>query len=322
MRDLIWVVGSGGMLGSAVLRHLRADDPEQVFTGGRISWGQPGALSDLETSLRRLVTEAGATWQIYWCAGAGVTSSGADSLRSEVALLESFFSLVSQLPPDDRARGSVFLASSAGAVYGGSVGAPFDEDSIPVPLGEYGTSKLLMEAALTRLSGETGMPVLIGRIANLYGPGQSLAKQQGIVSQLCKASLLGQPISLFVSLDTRRDYIFVDDCAALIAQAGARLRRVDRGTPPVIKILASGRSVTLASILGEFRRVIGRRPRVVTGVSPHAGLQGLDLRFLSRVWPDLDRGQKTPLAVGMSRTLADLSLQLNAGGAVSLGAHK
>ncbi|TFD39227.1 NAD-dependent epimerase/dehydratase family protein [Cryobacterium sp. TMT1-19] len=176
--------------------------------------------------------------------------------------------------------------------------------------GEYGTSKLLMEAVLVGLSIATGIPVMIGRIANLHGPGQSLAKQQGIVSQVCKTSLLGQPISMFVSLDTRRDYIIVDDCAALIAQAGARLRRVDRGSP-VMKILASGRSVTLASIRGEFRRLIGRRPRVVTGVSPYARLQGRDLRFLSRVWPDLDRAQKTPLVVGMSRTLADLSLQVN-----------
>ena len=64
-----------------------------------------------------------------------------------------------------------------------------------------------MEADLRRFAAATGTAVLVGRIANLYGPGQNLAKPQGLVSQLCLANLTGQPLSIYVSLDTLRDYL-------------------------------------------------------------------------------------------------------------------
>ena len=57
-------------------------------------------------------------------------------------------------------------------------------------------------------------PVLIGRIANLYGPGQNLAKAQGLVSQLCAAQLERARSSIWVSLDTLRDYLFAPDCCS------------------------------------------------------------------------------------------------------------
>ena len=319
MKGATWIVGSGGMLGSAVTRRIQQDAGSVLIDGPQIRWGQPLARGDLAAGLTSLVTSSSIdTWQVIWCAGAGVTATGSHALAQEFALFQEFLGIIAGLQDDIRFRGSVFLASSAGAVYGGSPQAPFDEFSPPIPLGDYGVAKLRAEDALCEFSVASGIPILIGRIANLYGPGQSLAKQQGIVSQLCKAALLGHPVSMFVSLDTRRDYIFVDDCATLVAESCSRLRVRPRGADPVIKILASGQSVTLASVLGEFRHVIGRRPRVVTGSSPQAGLQGRDLRFRSVVWPDLDRSPKTPLVVGMARTLADLARKLNASGATSM----
>lgn len=307
------------MLGSAVTRRLQQDAAWGVIVGPRICWGLPSALEELSLGLTELVASSPrARWQVIWCAGAGVTASDSNSFEQEFEVFQGFLGIVADLPASIRVRGSIFLASSAGAVYGGSAQAPFDEFSPPLPLGEYGLAKLRAEDALKRFSTASGIPILIGRIANLYGPGQSLSKQQGIVSQLCKAALLGHPVSMYVSLDTRRDYIFVDDCAELVAQVCSRLRGRPLRSDPVIKILASGQSVTLASVLGEFKHVIGRRPRVVTGASPHAGLQGRDLRFRSVVWPDLDRAPKTPLVVGMARTLADLARKLNASGATSM----
>lgn len=316
MKPQTWVVGSGGMLGSAVVRRLRFDDAVEVCPGPSVGWGEPTALSDLVDGLGQLLDAASdAPWQILWCAGAGVTASNEEDMMKEFLLFRDFLARIAMLSSEQRNRGGIFLASSAGAVYGGSAHPPFDENTIPIPLGAYGHAKLRIERALTNFSALSGVPVLIGRIANLYGPGQALEKQQGIVSQLCKSSLLGQPISMFVSLDTRRDYIYVDDCALLVTRGCMRLGDRPSGSAPVVKILASGRSVTLASVLGEFRHVVGRRPKVVTGSSPHAGLQGRDLRVRSVRWVDLDRTAKTPLVVGISRTLADLSLKLNESGA-------
>ena len=97
-----------------------------------------------------------------------------------------------------------------------------------------------MEARTRDFARRTGVPTMIGRITNVYGPGQNLGKAQGLISQLGKAYLLRQPISLYVSLDTTRDYIFVDDCARMIIAAVDDLRGTrDPGTA-VVKIIGSG----------------------------------------------------------------------------------
>lgn len=305
MTTLNWVVGAGGLLGSAVVNRLSALD-ENVLAGPTVNWRTADAVTDLEAGLRLLVDEAGDRhWRILWCAGVGVTGSSAEMLHTEVARFESVLSAVSALPRQLQSRGAIFVASSAGAVYAGSQGAPFDESTVPHPLGDYGRAKLLIEAAARRATEGGAVRCLIGRIANLYGPGQSLTKPQGLISHLCRSYIRRAPLSIYVPLDTLRDYIFVDDCAELIVDAMRRLGDDDHPRL-VTKILASGRSVSVGALLGEFRRVISRRPEIVMGSSPVSSLQSRDLRLRSVVWPDLDRRAMTNLADGMARTLENV----------------
>ena len=59
---------------------------------------------------------------------------------------------------------------------------------------------------MTQWSQRTGLPVLIGRIANLYGPGQNLGKAQASCRSSAPRELERRPIAIWVSLDTLRDY--------------------------------------------------------------------------------------------------------------------
>ena len=77
----------------------------------------------------------------------------------------------------------------------------------------YGESKLEQERIVRAWSAATGVPAAIGRFSNLYGPGQDLTKPQGIISRLVRASLRGEPLLVFVPLDTVRDYLFAADAA-------------------------------------------------------------------------------------------------------------
>jgi UDP-glucose 4-epimerase len=164
-------------------------------------------------------------------------------------------------------------------------------------------------------SRQTGTPSLIGRIANLYGPGQNLDKAQGLISQVCLTHLTGQPVSIYVSMDTLRDYLYAPDCAGLIVAGLVRLRREQPAAGPgtVTKILASQRAITIGAVLGEMRRIFKRSPRIVLGASSASAMQARDLSLRSRVWPELDRGTLTPLPVGISATAADLQRKLQAG---------
>jgi NAD dependent epimerase/dehydratase family len=209
-------------------------------------------------------------------------------------------SAAASIPGTSVAGGALFVASSAGGIYAGSAQPPFSEQTPARPISPYGHAKLATEWLAADFSERTGVPVLIGRIANLYGPGQNVDKPQGLVSQLCRAHLTRTPVSIYVPLDTARDYLYVDDAARVIVDG---LERVREEGGRKIKIIASGRTTSVAAIIAELGRVTKRRPQIVLGASPNARYQARDLRLRSAVWPDLDRGARTTLAAGISATL-------------------
>lgn len=311
------VVGSRGLLGSAVVRALRARG--RTVTTVNVPWadaaGAPDALAAALVDLVRLA--AGGPWQVAWCAGSGVTGSAGDTIEREVATMRRWIDLVLAAAPHALPSGRVFLASSAGGLYAGASGPPFDERTPPMPLSPYGRGKLAMEAEMARVATVGGARLLVGRLSNLYGPGQDLGKAQGLISQLCRAQLTGQPVGLYVSLDTVRDYLFVDDAAAMVADGLSGLGDVCASGGVVTKIFAAQRSASIAAVLGEVRRVSRRRPLVRLSASPQAAAQSRDLRFRSRVWPELDRRALTPLPAGILATSQDLAARIRAGGLAS-----
>lgn len=290
-----WVVGAGGLLGAHVHRALGPAG----WNGPAIPWRAPDSLDHLRAAARAFRAQAGADWRVAWCAGAGVTATGPADLAREVIALEAL--LVGLGNP---AGGRLFLSSSAGGVYAGSAPPPFDETSPTRALAPYGETKLQMERLAAAWG---GAGVVLGRIANLYGPGQDVRKPQGLISQLCRAHLLRQPVPVYVSLDTIRDYLYVDDAARLV------LGCLDRAEGVTVKVLASQQGVTVGAVLAELRRVSRRTPRMVLSASSQALVQARDLRLRSVVWTDLDAAPLTPLPVGVRRTLEDLAQRMRSG---------
>ncbi|TPG19197.1 NAD-dependent epimerase/dehydratase family protein [Pedococcus bigeumensis] len=307
---LTWVVGSGGLLGSHLVRSEAARG-RPIWAPGPIPWSAQDAPQILHDHARAFVRAAGAgPWQVLWSAGAGVTGASKESLDDELRVFEAALDGLSE--PSAPMQGAVFFASSAGGLYGGSKNPPFDETTPVSPLAPYGRAKLAAETRLREWGAATGVSVLCGRIANLYGPGQNLAKPQGLISQMLKAQLTAQPLSIYVSLDTLRDYIYTPDAAELVADAMDRLRteQAAAGAPlDVTKVLASLRPVTIGEIIGEVRLISKRRPRIGLAASPVAAFQARNLSLRSVVWTELDHRPRTPLAVGIQRTAADLQLR-------------
>ncbi len=219
-------------------------------------------------------------------------------------------------------RGSLFLASSAGGVYAGVGTPPFREDSPVAPLAPYGWNKLEQESLVRQWSMETGTPILVGRLSNLYGPGQDLSKAQGLITQICLRVLARQALVLYVPLDTIRDYLFAPDAGRLVAQGLARLR-IDAAesdeTPAVVKILASQQPATVSTILAQLRWVTKRPVSVRIAVSPNAARQARDLRMVSIVWPELDQQPLTPLSAGV-RSILNHMLEMAGEGRLEIDA--
>ena len=298
-----WVLGATGLLGATVTRTLR--ERQRPVHTSQIPWTNPAA------AVERLLAEADLASEgsdVFWCAGAGVVGTGQEALDAELSVLQGF------LEGWHACGHSFFYASSAGGVYAGSVGPPFTEDTPPVPLAPYGHAKIHAERLTQKFADRTGVPVLVGRISNLYGPGQDISKPQGLISQLCRAQLTRQPLSVYVSLDTMRDYLYVDDAAKMSVAA---LDAVADITGVHVKILASERSTTIASILGDLHRLARRRPPVVLGTSANARFQVRDLRLRSVAWPPTTEFVRTPMAAGIAMTLESVGEQLRVGKLVS-----
>ena len=292
---LVWIVGSGGLLGSAVARLARRS--ATVFAGQQIPWGDASAVdTTLRTDARRFAAEAGAgEWAVVWAAGASVVASSEADTSVELGSLTTLVTALGVEPPSG--AGACFVTSSAGGLYAGSSGPPFDADSPPRPISPYGRLKLAQEeAARTALAGR--VPLVIGRIANLYGPDQDPAKGQGLIPLLCRAAVRRTPLNLYVSMDTVRDYLYVDDAARLVWQCTVDAVR-DQPAEPRIVVLASGQAATVAEVVATVQNVAHRRVPLALGTDPSARHQATDLRLV----PTVVAADLTPLPNGIKRVL-------------------
>ena len=321
MTTLAWVVGARGLLGAAVSRAVNRSSSWGRFAAEPAPWSDDVAFAEhTRATARELIRQAdaaGSTWSIIWAAGAAFTSSSQQQLDAELEQFRSFLAIVAEEDAAASAadgtagarRGTVFLASSGGGVYAGAGVPPYTENTPVAPLAPYGAFKVEMERVLAEFSADSGISVLAGRITNLYGPGQSITKMQGLITHLALARYGTKPAFIFVPLETTRDYIFVDDCAALILDCLDRLTLETElaGTAQAVtKILGSGEAVSISTLLGYYRGITKAAPRVVHGTSAATKMQAIDLRMTSVVWPELDRRTKTPVAAGFHATMLDV----------------
>ena len=149
--------------------------------------------------------------------------------------------LLQNLPPtvqlfeEVAARGSkLVLVSSGGTVYGEAVVTPIDEQHPTKPISPYGVSKLTLENYAYLYAVTHGLKFVCVRPANAYGEGQRPFIGQGFISTAMAAAMRGQPVKIFGSTGTVRDYLHVSDLAAGIAHA------LDKGTLSTIYNIGSG----------------------------------------------------------------------------------
>jgi UDP-glucose 4-epimerase len=289
------VIGHG-LLGKGVLRCSTGVDVDPT---GRIDWDHP---QDARRQLGELATSFGRSndgpWRVAWCAGAGVVGTSDAQFADEQSYLEAFLDELGNADAVTTTEGGVFFASSAGGVFGAGSSGFITEESEVSPVSAYGHSKLAQEGLVAEWSTSNGIPALIGRISNLYGPGQNLAKPQGYISQLLRTMLVRQPFQLRASGDTERDFIHVDDAAARIHAWLSMSGQVG----VTRKLIASGRSHTLPRVASIARSVTRIQPKIMYAEAGPAP-QPRHLRFSSRVRTDLDAAAPSrPLEVGIAQT--------------------
>lgn len=317
---VVWVVGARGLLGAALSRAVAGSSELTLLQVEPLPWSDRDAFAAAAAAAANsVVASAGPDkrWMVLWAAGNAVTATPPEALTIERGQLNIVLDAITAAAAAQRSesRGVFFYASSAGGIYAGAAGPPYTERSVPVPIAPYGRFKLAAEEDIRSFSARSGIASLNGRLSNLYGPGQRLDKMQGLISHLALAQVTPTPANIYVSLDTVRDYLYIDDAAAFVLDAVRRLYREADSLPgrTATKNFVSGTAVTIADLLGYVRQLAKGHPHVMLGQSASASLQARDLRIRSTFWPELDDREFTPLPVGMHATIEDIRRKIQAG---------
>jgi UDP-glucose 4-epimerase len=296
---LTWIVGRGGLLGSAVSRAMGP-----TFIELPVPWeNHDAAVGVLDSDLTRFIRAArGDDWSVIWAAGIAVVGSTADKVAAETRILSHLLTRLRDSRP--AGRGAFFFSSSAGGLYAGSTAPPFSESTTPRPLSPYGEMKLAQEEILRRTL-EDRVPLVIGRFSNLAGPGQNLLKQQGLVSQLCRAAVARQSLNVFVPMETLRDYLYVDDAAAMVRTLVENAVHNQPSTP-VLRNISSQRPVSVCTVLRTVQQVAHRTVRIALGTSPSSHYHVRDLRLCTHFRHEFQGVAITPFPVTVKRVYDDV----------------
>ncbi len=310
MKSVAWVIGRGGLLGS----HLEKETLRrgwQPFVPNGFSWRDEAALRrEFAEAARgfseRVMQHKGTQWIILWAAGAGVMGTDEGTMRRETESFRAFLDAIHVCGLAE-STGTIFFASTAGAMYAHPSDKAIDEETPPSPSSPYGKEKLAQESLLREWADRhANIRVLIGRISNLYGPGQNVRKQQGLISHFSRSVLTNIPLHVYVPLDTIRDYCFAPDCARHVLSCLERMSHHADEERVTLKIFASERTTTIAEIIGIFRRLTKRSPRVICSKNKLTKAYVRIVRFRSRVWPDAKPERITLLPVGIAAVHADM----------------
>lgn len=302
---LAWVIGARGLIGSALSRELLSQGRVVFSPAVPLPWRDAALVAE---AMRHQVAHfadaapSHSRWEIYWAAGTGTFRSAANDFDAETAGLQALLDGLAAWDPDVSRRGAFALASSAGALYPPSDDEVVTEHTSVRPSTPYGHAKFDHEQrVVASLAGPLEGAVLLARISTVYGAGQGSAKPQGLISHIARSVIRRRPVSLFVPLDTIRDYLAVDDAAREIV-----LRLRQGGAPGVgfAQIVAAERPTTISEIVSVFRRVSPRPPSIVISTDPLRSVYPRRVQYRSLYAADPQRGPRTSLVNGISALLA------------------
>ncbi len=147
----------------------------------------------------------------------------------------------------------IVYISSGGAVYGEPVYLPCDEDHPVNPICPYGASKHVVEHYLYLYQVNYGLPYVVLRYPNVYGPRQDPNGEAGVVAIFTGQMLAGEPVVINGDGNQQRDFVFVRDCAR------ANLLALDPQVETGIYNLASERGTSVLEIFETLREITGFR---------------------------------------------------------------
>lgn len=155
-----------------------------------------------------------------------------------------------------------FLHISTDEVYGETMAGAVAEDAPLRPRNPYAASKAAADHLALAYHASHGVPVIVSRCANNFGPRQHPEK---LIPLLVTNALSGEPLPLYGDGRQVRDWIYVDDhCTALELLLA-------RGVPGETYNIAAGNEVENMAIARQVCRQLGLPESLIHFVKDRSG---------------------------------------------------
>ncbi|MGB9589421.1 MAG: dTDP-glucose 4,6-dehydratase [candidate division WOR-3 bacterium] len=190
-----------------------------------------------------------------------------------------------------------FIHISTSEVYGSAITDPMNEDHPLLPTTPYAAAKTGADRLVWSYLVSYGIPGVIIRPFNNYGPYQHLEK---LVPRLITSALMDEPLTIFGTGEASRDWLFVEDTTRGVE--AALLAPSSRVVGQVIN-LGTGRATSVREMASAVLRILGKSEECLAHMTERPGDVQRHIAGIGKARELLDWEPEVRLEDGLARTV-------------------
>ena len=306
----VLVTGGAGFISSNVIRHLLAQTTHEVVSLDSLTYaGNLENLADVMSHERLSfvhgdVRDAGLMADLV--AGVDVIVNAAAESHVEKSIEEGASEFVTtnvegtQILLDAIRRAAVerFILISSSEVYGTAETDPMDERHPLEPRSPYAATKAGGDRLAYSYFVTYGLPIVIVRPFNNYGPRQHPEK---VVPRFITQALTGAPLTIHGDGHASRDWLYVDDHAEAIE---ALIEAPLDGIAGEVVNVATGVDISVAAIADLVLEVVGDTESTTVHLPERPGQVDRHIGSTGKMESLTGWRARTTFADGLERTVA------------------
>ena len=260
------VTGGAGFVGANLVRSLLSENHEVVviddFSTGLARNVSGLACEILQISIGDSTKLSKAISNCEYIFHLGARGSVPRSIRNPRATMEVNILGTLNVLEIARTNGATVAFSSSSSVYGANGELPKVEKMWLSPLSPYAASKLGCEALITSYAASYGIPAIVYRFFNIFGPWQRPDHDYAAVIPKWIWNLMhNKSIQVFGDGEQARDFTYIDDVVSVLMDG---MRRKINHPNPIN--LAFGSRITLNDCIRKLEK---RFPQITVEYLPN-----------------------------------------------------
>jgi len=301
------ITGGAGFIGSNYVRYLYSNTEDQITVVDNLNyrgclenfpldiWNSPRfkfVYGDIcnERLMIKLLGEAEQV--VNFAAWSFVDKSfdnSADFIKSDI---EGVRCLMEALRLSDTVEKFIHISTSE--VYGTALTRPMTEDHPLDPCSIYAASKCGGDRLAKAYWITHGLPVVIIRPFNNYGPNQYI---ENWIPKVITSILSGRPIPLFGEGTAKRDWLYVKDTCRGISKA------LDRGKPGEVYNLATGESTSTYTVALKVTKFLQDHVYRIDNIAARPGEVSEHIGSYEKATNELGWSPKYTFEMGLEETV-------------------